>query len=214
MENSRRLYLMISCTNTRMGNLIRFFTRYKYNHVSLSIDKNLRNFVSFARFVQDAPLYGGLVNEPLERFLHGGKDSNVKIFEVDISAEKYEKLQKLFAMADNPECGLLYNYFDALATTVGVPIRIPGAYTCLGLARAVLGKNYKNIKALANDLSDKLIYEGPISRLGADSGDRSALYFKKIGVTKGTYKSVKGFLIVCRRVINKNIPDEVYEIQN
>lgn len=212
MENNKMLYLMISCTNTRMGNLIRFFTRYKYNHISLSIDKNLHNFVSFARFVQDAPLYGGLVNEPLERFLHGGKDSNVKIFEVDIPAKKFENLQKLFTMADDPECGLLYNYFDALATTVGVYIKIPGAYTCLGLARIVLGKNYRSIKALAKDLDDKLIYEGPISKLGVDSGDRSALYFKKIGVTKGTYKSAKGFFIVCKRVISKNVTDKVSEI--
>ena len=69
MSDSKKLYVMISKTNTKMGNFIRFFTRYDYNHVSLSLDKELKSFVSFARIVQDAPLYGGFVTESFERFL-------------------------------------------------------------------------------------------------------------------------------------------------
>ena len=212
MSDSKKLYVMISKTNTKMGNFIRFFTRYDYNHVSLSLDKELKSFVSFARIVQDAPLYGGFVTESFERFLHKGKNSLVKIYEVDITKEKYNNLKKLFSLADNPDNGLVYNYLDALMTPVGINVKIKGAYTCLSFANTVLGTNCKNIKALSDTLKDKLIYSGTIKDLGVDSGDRSALYFHKIGFRKGTKKSAKSFLIVCKRMIHTSTNDNVDEI--
>lgn len=212
VSDSKKLYIMISRTNTKMGNFIRFFTRYDYNHVSLSLDKELKSFVSFARIVQDAPLYGGFVTESFERFLHKGKNSQVKIYEVDITQEKYNNLEKLFSLADNPNNGLVYNYLDALMTPVGINIKIKGAYTCLSFANTVLGTNCKNIKALSNTLKNNLIYKGTLKDLGVDSGDRSALYFRKIGFRKGTKKSAKSFLIVCKRMIHTNHYDDVNEI--
>lgn len=212
MNEAKKLYVMISRTNTKMGNFIRFFTHYDYNHVSLSLDKDLKSFVSFARIVQDAPLYGGFVTESFERFLHKGKNSQVKIYEVDITNEKYENLKKLFSLADNPDNGLVYNYLDALMTPVGINVKIKGAYTCLSFANTVLGTKCKSIKALSNTLRNNLIYEGTIRDLGVDTGDRSALYFHKIGFRKGTKKSAKSFLIVCKRMLHNNTDDNVNEI--
>lgn len=212
MDNSKKLYVMISRTNTKMGNFIRFFTRYDYNHVSLSLDKELKSFVSFARMVQDAPLYGGFVTESLERFLHNGKNSQVKIYEVNITKEKYDNLKKLFSLADNPDSGLVYNYLDALMTPVGINVNIKGAYTCLSFANTVLGTDCKNIKSLSNTLKNNLIFKGTIKDLGVDSGDRSALYFRKIGFKNGTKKSAKSFLVVCQRMIYTNTGDEVKEL--
>ena len=59
MEKKKYLYLMISRTDTNIGRIIRVFSRYPYNHVSLSIDPNLREWVSFGRFRKDTPLYAG-----------------------------------------------------------------------------------------------------------------------------------------------------------
>lgn len=208
MNDSKKLYIMISRTNTKMGNFIRFFTRYDYNHVSLSLDKELKSFVSFARIVQDAPLYGGFVTESFERFLHKGKNSQVKIYEVDITKEKYDNLKELFSLADNPDNGLVYNYLDALMTPVGINVKIKGAYTCLSFANTVLGTNCKNIKSLAHTLNHNLIYNGTIKDLGVDSGDRSALYFRKIGFRKGAEKSAKSILIVCKRMIHTDTDND------
>ena len=42
MAEKRYLYLMVSRTDTNIGRIIRVFSRYPYNHVSLSIDPTLR----------------------------------------------------------------------------------------------------------------------------------------------------------------------------
>ena len=61
MAGENQLYIMLSRTDTGMGRLIRFFTRYDYNHVSLSLDPRLHSWVSFARYAVDVPLAGGFV---------------------------------------------------------------------------------------------------------------------------------------------------------
>lgn len=209
MSEQKKLYVMISSTNTKMGSFIRFFTRYEYNHVSLSIDDDLKSFVSFGRMVNDAPLYGGFINETIERYLHNGKNSMVRIFCLDIDNEKYNALSELFKHADNPDSGLIYNYLDALATPLGLHVKVKGAYTCLGFANAVLGTNCKSIKALNKELSDKLIFEGEISELGYDSGDRTALYFKSIGFRRGIAKTTKRFIIIAKRIVHEDTEDKI-----
>ncbi len=209
MSDTKKLYVMISSTNTKMGNFIRFFTRYEYNHVSLSIDKDLKNFVSFGRIVNDAPLYGGFVNETIERYMYRGKSSKVRLFCLDIDEKKYNALLELFRDADNPNSGLIYNYFDALATPLGLQVKVKGAYTCLGFANAVLGTNCKSIKALNKELSDRLIFDGEISELGYDSGDRTAMYFKNIGFRRGFIKTTKRFFIIFKRIVHEDVEDKI-----
>lgn len=209
MKPTRNLYLMISHTDTGIGRIIRTISHYKYNHVSLSLDPDFRNWTAFARYRQDATFYGGLVSEPVERFLAKGYDTTVRIFKLEITEKKYRKLKHLFARADQPESGLLYNYFDILAAIFRRRARIPGAYTCLGFACAVLRKSYLTIKELNDDLQAHMIYEGSLADLAADSGDRSAPYFAKIGRMRGTWRSVKQLFELIARAMGRSSTDMV-----
>lgn len=190
MNQKRYLYLMISKTDTGMGRMIRFFSHYPYNHVSLSLDPSFRHWVSFARFRQGVPLYGGFVNESSERYLARGFDPQVRIFRLAIPEEKFRRLQTLCAQADHPDCGLIYNSFDAVASMFHRTAPIPGAYTCLGFVRAVLGKHYLSIQALNDDLQPYLIYDGPLRSLVSDSGQRSDFFFLPLNPLAGTWQSV------------------------
>lgn len=211
MNPKRNLYLMISHTDTGIGRIIRTISHYPYNHVSLSLDSDFRNWTAFARYRQDATFYGGLVSEPVERFLAGGCDTTVRIFKLEITEKKYGKLKRLFSRADQPESGLLYNYFDILAAIFRRRARIPGAYTCLGFACTVLKKNYLNIKELNDDLQRYMIYEGSLSELAADSGDRSAPYFDKIGRVRGFWRSFKQLFELIARAMGRRHTDMVMQ---
>lgn len=213
MEEKRNLYIMISKTHTGIGKIIRKFSHYTYNHVSLTLDPSFRTWVSFARYVHNVPLYGGFIMEPVERYLADdkpdGEKVQVRIFRVEISSERYESLSKLFSKAGNRECGLVYNLFDITAATIGRKIPVSDAYTCLGFARAILGKDYTNIKELDEDMQSYLIYEGNLSELASDSGDRTDQYFSKLDFMEGTKHTVKQFATLTSRAIRRNRPDTV-----
>ncbi len=211
MEETKKLYVMISKTHTRIGKAIRKFSRYPYNHVSMTLDPAFRNWVSFARYRKDTPLYGGFIAEPVERYFADSKEAavEVRIFALDISDEHYNNLSELFSYAGKLDSGMVYNLFDIIAATVGAKIPITNAYTCLGFARAVLEKDYRSIRALDRDLYSHLIFEGSLSELVCDSGDRSDIYFTKLGFIKGTEKTLKTLAKLTLRTVKGKTNDKL-----
>ena len=181
------LYLMISKTDTQLGRFIRSVSRFPYNHCSLSLDPEFREWVSFGRFNREAPLYSGFITESPERFLAKGFDTQVRIFKLPISPQRYNEISNLFSHAGEADCGRVYNTFDCMAAAFHRKVEITGAYTCLSFACEVIGKRYMTIEELDRDLKDRMIYDGPLSRLVPDNGQRTDRYFDHHGLVHGTW---------------------------
>lgn len=201
MEQPRHLYVMLSRTGTGMGKVIRLFTRSEYNHVSLTLDGSLGNFVSFARYVEDVALAGGFVKESAERFLSGGQPVPVRIFQVDISPARYEQLNTIFSLAGKQEAGLIYNSLGALLSTWHLRCHIPGAYTCLEFASAILGKSFRSLQELAQHLEPNEIYQGDLRALVTDSANRSDPYFTHRGFFHSTADTAIHFVRLAGRLL-------------
>lgn len=184
------LYVILSRTTTGAARLIRTCTGSYYNHVSMSLQKDLSDIVSFARISIDTPLYAGFIAEPAERFLCDGESIPIRVFRVEISHEKAARLKEFFSGAGQHDNGLLYNHFGALMTMFHLRWPIPGAYTCLSFASAVLGKSYRSIQALEKDLAPFEVYRGPLEDMQPDTGDRSDPYFVPRGRLRGTRDSI------------------------
>lgn len=189
--DAEKLYIMISHTDTGVGKLIRMITGYTYNHVCMTLDPTFRNWFSFARYVQDTPLYGGFIREPVERYLAKGQQIDVRVFAVEISREYHDILDDLFSLAGKQDPRLRYDLFSLVTLTFGVEVPIPGAYTCLGFANRVLGTCHKTIRSLSDHLASKLFYEGSLADLAPDTGNREDLYFSRLGFLRGTAESIK-----------------------
>lgn len=201
MAQNRQLFLMISQTDTGVGRVIRTFCRYPYNHVSLTLDASLRRWYSFARYVQDAPFFGGFIQEPPERFLAKNGSAHVRIFRVEIPEKQAQSLEELFTLAGQPQGELIYNYFDALASGFGFHLGIPHSHTCLSFACSVLGAQHRSIAALNDELMPFLIYEGNLAALVSDSGSREDLYFTRLGFLRGMAGSVRQLAILSFRLV-------------
>lgn len=205
MNVPKKLYVMISKTDTGIGSVIRKVSGYPYNHVSMTLDENFRRWVSFARFVQDTPLYGGFIVEPAERFLAKGKTIDIRIFALDLSPSRYEELQELFARAGNPDSGYLYNHLELLTLSFGMRFPVRNAYSCLGFANAVMGTDYRSIQDLDRQMTPLLHYEGTLNALAPDSGDRSDIYFTRLGLWKGLVHSAQTLGGLLHRVMAKPV---------
>mgnify|MGYP003304278512 CR=1 FL=1 len=209
MSDSRYLYVMISQTDTAIAQFIRTLSRYPYNHVSMTLDPELRTWCSFARYHQDAPFYSGFIKEPVERFLAKTGDAHVRIFRLSLSREKARRIEQLFLQAGRKETRLIYNYFDAIASLMNLKIAISGSYTCLSFACAVIGRQYKHIKDLNNALEPQLYYEGSLADLVPDSGSREDAYFQPIGFLQGNWHSAKQLALVTGRFLRHRRGDYV-----
>ena len=205
MNAPKKLYVMISKTDTGIGNLIRKVSGYPYNHVSMTLDSSFRSWVSFARFIQDTPLYGGFIVEPVERFLAKGKTVDVRIFALELSPSRYQELQKLFAEAGTPDNGYLYNHLELLTLSFGIRFPVRNAYSCLGFFNAVMGTDFRSIRELDLQMTPLLHYEGTLNALAPDSGNRSDLYFTRLGPWEGFVRSAQTLGGLLHRVMTATV---------
>ena len=190
MIRTRKLYILVSQTNTGIARLIRGVSRYPYNHVSVTLDPGLRRWYSFARYVQDAPFFGGLVSESVERLCDPTGDIQVRAYRVEIPERKARELEQLLELADKPESGLLYNHFDALACACGTRLPLPGCHTCLSFACELLDQQHVSIASLCEALENCCFYEGSLRKLVEVTDSREDPYFVPAGMISGTARSL------------------------
>ena len=209
MEQSQYLYLMIAQTDTGIGRIIRTLTRFPYNHAALTLDTSLHSWVSFGRYMRRLPLYGGFIREPAERYLARGKAIPVRIYRFAITQEKHRQLEELFCLAGKTDSGLLYNFCDLLTNAFGIKYSIPGAYTCLGFACAVLDMEFTSFRTLSAHLQPYLFYEGDLSTLVNDSGSRDDVFFHTLGLRRSTVVSAKQMVLLGKRMFQSEYPDTI-----
>lgn len=189
MAGKRELFILVSQTQTGIARIIRRVSGYPYNHVSVTLDPGLERWYSFARYVQDAPFYAGLVSESTRRLCAPEGDILVRAYRIEIPEQMAARLEGLLALADDPGSGLIYNHFDAVAGIFGFRMHLPRCYTCLSFACEILGRQYLTIRELCDDLASQLIYEGPLSRLTQVTQEAEEAYFDSEGLISGTAKS-------------------------
>lgn len=191
MLKTRTLYVMASRTDTGIGRMIRFVSGFPYNHISVTLDGSFRSWYSFARYVQDAPFYSGFVRESAARFCAGTGDAQVRIYAVQIPENQAADLEKLLPLANQTDSGLIYNYFEALASCMGFQITVPQCYTCLSFASELLNTDCRSIRELCEALAPALVYEGHLTELFQDTESQEELYFTRLGLVRGTAKSAQ-----------------------
>lgn len=214
MDHTPALYVMLTQTGTGMGRLIRLFTHYAFNHVSVSLDPTFRNWVSFARYVRGVPLAGGFVRETPQRLLSAEGSLPVRIFRVELSDEQYQEAARLITNAEQQAPQLIYNTLDALATVIGCRFPLPDTYTCLGFTELLLGRQYTTIRVLNEDLQDCMVYEGNLKDLLGSEAPGDDPYFTRRGILGGTRDTLVHFARLIGRFFHRSRYEDPLFVQS
>ncbi len=177
----KRIYLIISRTNTKIGALIRAVTRFDYNHVSIALEQDLIPMYSFARYHQNNPFNGGFVEESIRRYLTEKKDVEFVIFPIEITDECYrDLLEHLEQMKEDRDLHR-YSFIEA-GTSYFSFFRYESEnnYNCLSFAESILRKTQvlpaqqevKSIKDLYDYLNQQ--YEKEIRTISYQERDAYA----------------------------------------
>lgn len=182
--NQKNIYIVFSCTSTRIGAMIRYVTRNKYNHVSIALEGDLGRMYSFTRYRANAPFVAGFSEESPLRYLCDNTD--VKICQIPVSDEKYNEVLAYIDEIQKNSKRYIYNYISALLVPTGKKICIPDAYTCLefsvhilskyGLAEGVSDRSFYNIVDLEKLLDLFVAYEGSITGIAVSNGWGNDVY--------------------------------------
>ena len=178
MDNA--IYIVFSATPTGMGSLIRKATRNRYNHVSLSLSRDIRKMYTFARLHQAIPLYGGFVVESILRYQSFAGAARVKICRVEAPEPQLTYLHNYLERLWNEREEYIYNTPAALASLVHLRPAISKAYTCVTFVQDILARHHlagveetdcPTVRSLERRLAPYVAYEGPAPVCAADWGE-------------------------------------------
>ena len=178
MDNA--VYIVFSATPTGMGRLIRKATRNRYNHVSLSLSRDIRKMYTFARLHRAIPLYGGFVVESILRYQSFAGTARVKICRVEVPESQLTYLHNYLERLWNEREEYIYNTPAALASLVHLRPAISKAYTCVTFVQELLSRyrlagvteaDSPTVRSLERRLAPYVIYEGPAPAASGDWGE-------------------------------------------
>ena len=88
----KEIYIVLTHTGTVLSNIVKFYTKKDYTHVSISLDSELKELYSFGRLNPNNPFKGGFVREDLENGTFARfKNTIGSIYVLKVTDEQYKK---------------------------------------------------------------------------------------------------------------------------
>ena len=168
----KKIYILLMQTNTRPARIVRFFTRYKYSHVSISLDKSCYTTYSFGRRKVKSIINGGYIIEKQDgAFFTFFNKTTCRIYELEVSDDKYENLKDLLIdMQQKHYDKYKYDFIGIVLRFFRIPVTRKNKYVCSNFVAYALEKSgiYKFDKKTCmvrpfdfTKIPDtKIIYEG------------------------------------------------------
>ena len=159
----KQIYVILSATPTKIGRTIRLFTRSSFNHASISLTRDLSEMYSFARYRAHNALVGGFVQEFPQR-LTLGKDTDIqiKVFELPVSENQYQKIFEFIDDVRDDEDQCLYNSLAVIGYPFGLGTHTYKADVCTSFVVKALMHGEINIlesmlKAMTPNEMDEML---------------------------------------------------------
>lgn len=170
-EESEKIYILLTFTGTFLSRVIRIYTRKKYSHVSISLDKDLNRLYSFGRKNAYNPFIGSFIHEGInfgtfKRF----KNTKCVLYSLDVSKEEYKKVEEIIAEFDKTKDKYKFNTLGLFLSGLNIDLKRENYYYCSQFSKYVLDNSNieNNLPKLAKPMDFanlenlEFVYEGKL----------------------------------------------------
>lgn len=146
------IYIVLTYTGTMLSRIIKSFTGNEFAHVSIALDRELKNMYSFGRLNPYNPFIGGFVHEYIDdgtfkRF----KNTVSKVYSLSVEDEKYEKLKKVISDIQDHRKDYTFNILGLFAAGIHIRLKYNKSFYCAEFVKYVLDKS-----RVKNDLPEPI----------------------------------------------------------
>lgn len=141
------IYIVLTHSGTTLSKIIKNYTKDEFSHISIALDKELKQMYSFGRLNPYNPFWGGFVHEYIDKgTFKRFHRTNAKVYSLSISEEQYEKIKNIIYSIKKEKNHYKFNILGLLA--VGFHKRITKEYSfyCAEFVKYVLEKAEINIE--------------------------------------------------------------------
>lgn len=140
-NKQKQIYIILSQTGTLLSNILKTTTGATYNHVSISLDPNLRTMYSFGRLNPKNPFIGGFVKESITggTFAHFPK-TEALVLSINVTPYQYFKIKyKLETMSCRARL-YHYNYLGLFLAIFKIRYKKKNCFYCSEFVKDILIK--------------------------------------------------------------------------
>jgi hypothetical protein len=136
------IYIVLTYTGTMLSRIIKSFTGNEFAHVSIALDRELKNMYSFGRLNPYNPFIGGFVHEYIDdgtfkRF----KNTVSKVYSLSVEDQKYEKLKKVICDIQDHRKDYTFNILGLFAAGIHIRLKYNKSFYCAEFVKYVLDKS-------------------------------------------------------------------------
>lgn len=142
VQSKEKLYIVVSQTGSIVSKCIKLVTRKKYNHVSVSLEKELTEMYTFGRLKPNNPVYGGFVIESLKQgtFARFTKSVGVVVC-IEITKEQKDDIKNYLEKMYEKRKSFHYNYMGLFLAAFHIKYRSENHFYCSEFVRDLLVKH-------------------------------------------------------------------------
>ena len=174
----KNIYIVLTHTGTNLSKLIKSYTKDEFSHVSIALDRELKQMYSFGRLNPYNPIWGGFVHESIEngtfkRFCN----TKTKIYSLAITEEQYKDIENSINRINKEKKQYTFNILGLFAAGFRKKITVNKSFYCAEFVKYVLeeGKVKTNLPEVAKpeDFKEienlKEIYSGFLKKYSVNS---------------------------------------------
>lgn len=137
----KKIYILLMHTNTIPSKLVKFFTRYEYSHVAMSLDKECYTTYSFGRRNLYNIFNGGLsIQKKDGAFFNKFNKTVCKIYELEVTEKQYLDVKNLLIDMEANIDSYKYDFLGMFSRFFKIPITFKHRFVCSYFVAYVLEK--------------------------------------------------------------------------
>ena len=138
----KEIYIVLTHTGTVLSRIIKNYTQDEFSHVSISLDKELKEMYSFGRLNPYNPFWGGFVQEGInfgtfKRF----RKTVCKIYSLKITEEQYNNVRGMIEYIKSSKQLHKFNVIGLFAVGFNKRISFENSFYCAEFVKYVLDKS-------------------------------------------------------------------------
>ena len=200
----KEIYIVLTHTGTVLSRIIKGYTRDEFSHVSISLDKELKEMYSFGRLNPYNPFWGGFVQEGInfgtfKRF----RKTVCKIYSLKITEEQYNNVRGMIQYITSSKQLQKFNVIGLFAVGFNKRISFENSFYCAEFVKYVLDKSgiennlpelikpedFKNIQDLNEIYSGRLRkYQITKNSIAEKINEKILSYSQKEGVCGSPFR--------------------------
>lgn len=134
------IYLILTYSGTVMSKFIRLATNDEFAHVSIALDKELKEMYSFGRINPYNPFFGGFVREGLDfgTFKRFENKTLTNIYTLQVTNYQYKKLKRRVKKMNNCKRKYKFNIYGLFAAKFRYKIKRKDSFYCAEFVKRLM----------------------------------------------------------------------------